>query len=387
METEGLKGSVRGSKGRAAWSGLDERALDGAGGGLRNEPESARGAPGQGSAFVPQVQSGGLQARPGWRARLRSSLLSIPIEETLPERRGFQVDTADAASRITRVGANFLEGYHAALLDPDPARLGSRLEREIPPGWRGFAFEGAGMALALQDAILPRAPWRPSRVRRFVEGSGFRHRYLVLVGAGWSFGRIPRRYGRALVGLDPLLRWLAFDGYGFHNGFFHWRRFIQQRRRPRRLRGYGLRSFDQGLGRSLWFVLGMNPERIAEAIETFPATRRGDLWSGVGLACGYAGGLPVDRVMDLRRLAGPWLVHAAQGAAFAAKARLDADEGTPELELACSELCGASAAEVAAKTGELMAGLPDEGGDLASSEPAYEVWRMRLREHLATHRS
>src|SRR3712207_8380154 len=47
---------------------------------------------------------------------------------------------------------------------------------------------------------------------------------------------------------------------------------------------------DQGLGRSLWFVQGADVRRIPATVNAFPAERRPDLWSGLGLACGYAGG-------------------------------------------------------------------------------------------------
>lgn len=314
--------------------------------------------------------------------RLRRSLLGIPAERVLPERRGFRVLDAARRERAIRIGESFLAGYHAALLDPRPEPLAGTLAASVEPGWRGFAFEGAGMALAIQDSLLPRLR-RPSRVRELVEGPGAPHRYLVVVGAGWTFARLPRRFGPALSGLDPILRWLAFDGYGFHHGYFGWRRAIERRGVPRRLRGYARRAFDQGLGRSLWFVRGMDPAAIASTIETFPASRRGDLWSGVGLASAFAGGLTDGELRELRRLAGPAAPHAAQGVAFAAKARLEAGEPTPWLEAAATVLGGASAAELADLTDRTLAGLPDDGGDLAAEEPAFELWRRRIRQELA----
>lgn len=315
-------------------------------------------------------------------ARLRRSVFAIPLEETRPERRGFHVASVERADRLAEVAGTFLTGYHAALLDPRPEALAAALEARVPRGWRGFAYEGAGMGLALQDTLFPRTPWGVSRLRRFLDGPGSPHHYLILVGAGWTFARIPRRYGRALAGLDPVLRWLAFDGYGFHEGFFRWRRSIEELRVPRRLRGYARRAFDQGLGRSLWFVLGMDPGRIAAAIEAFPDSRRGDLWSGVGLACAFAGGLPAGEVTELPRLAGPWAADAAQGAAFAAKARVESGDRTDWLETACTALCGTSAAGAKALTDETGVALPDDGGDLAAPVPAYEVWRRRTREAL-----
>lgn len=323
----------------------------------------------------------GASGRPGLGARLRRSLLGLSSEETQPARRGFQVSDPARTERLLRVGEIFLAGYHAALLDARPEPLATAIEIQVERGWRGFAYEGAGMGLALQDTLFPRLYRRPTRLREFLAGPAHVHRYLVLVGAGWTFARIPRRFGHALAGLDPTLRWLAFDGYGFHDGFFGWRRSILRHRVPRRLRGYARRAFDQGVGRSLWFVQGMEPARIAAAVDAFPEDRQGDLWSGIGLASAFAGGLPAAELTELGRLAGSRHGHVVQGVAFAAKARVESGEETAPLELACSVFCGSSAAEVAAITNRMADGLPDDGGGLAVAEPSYEVWRRRTREH------
>lgn len=312
--------------------------------------------------------------------RLRRSLFGISLREARPELRGFHVESREQADRLARVGTTFLVGYHAALFDPRPEALGATLEGEIEQGWRSFGYEGAGFGLAVVDTLFPRVPGRQTRLQGFLAEAGRPHRHVVLVGAGWSLARLPRRYGRALAALDPVLRWLVFDGYGFHHGYFDGSRAIAGHRVPRRLSGYGRRAFDQGLGRSLWFVTGMSPERIAASIDRFPEARRGDLWSGVGLASAFAGGLPAGPLAELRRRAGPWAAHAAQGAAFAAVARLEAGEGTGWLETVCTVLCGVGAADTKALADELGADLPDDGGDLTASEPAYEVWRQRVRE-------
>ncbi len=321
--------------------------------------------------------------RPSLVARLRRRLLGISVSETRVERRGFYSEDPARDARLVRVGETFLTGYHAALLDPRPESLAQRLDAETELGWRSFAYEGAGMGLALQDALFPRRFRRPSRLHELLAGPGAPHRYLILVGSGWTLSRLPRRYGKVLAGLDPVLRWLVFDGFGFHHGFFGWRRSIEARRVPRRLSGYARHVFDQGLGRSLWFVQGMSPERIAATVASFPAERRGGLWSGVGLASAFAGGQSAAGLEELRRRAGPSLPDLAQGVAFAAEARMSAGEGTPWLETACEVLCGASAAELAALTGRLGAGLPDDGGRLTAAVPAYETWRRRTREALS----
>jgi hypothetical protein len=178
--------------------------------------------------------------------------------------------------------------------------------------------------------------------------------------------------------MDPLLGWLAADGYGFHEGYFHPRRFVESRALPPRVSGYARRAFDQGLGRSLWFVHGADPARIAAAIARFAAPRRADLWSGAGLACAYAGGSGPRETAALASMAGPCRPALAQGAAFAAGARERAGNPAPHTELACLTLCGCSAAAAAAVTDTALQGLAPVG-DL----PAYEAWRLRIQQHFA----
>jgi hypothetical protein len=83
------------------------------------------------------------------------------------------------------------------------------------------------------------------------------------VGLGWAWARLPGNPERRLPALDPLLGWLAVDGYGFHEGYFHWRRRVSARELPRGLSASARRVFDQGLGRSLWFVEGADVPRAA----------------------------------------------------------------------------------------------------------------------------
>lgn len=307
----------------------------------------------------------------GW---LRKLILGIPLTETTFARRGFRESEASARQRLEQIGRTFLQGYHAALLDDNPKMLAGRLmmvEAEL----RGFAFEGAAMGLALLDYLTP---WRRNRLRAFLSGPGAAHIYMVHVGAGWVLARLRRRVEPALKRLNPLLGWLAVDGYGFHQGYFHWRRYVEQQALPLELTGYARRVFDQGLGRSLWFVDGANVIRIPATIAAFPPARQADLWSGIGLACAYAGGVDLTGIETLRTAAGPYRPHLAQGAAFAAKARQRAGNPAAHTALACRVLCGLSDDRAANVTELALNDLSAPG-----PEPAYEVWRQRIQAEFA----
>ena len=307
--------------------------------------------------------------------RLCRRLLGISPAETLVSRRGFAVPPPDVRDRLETIGRSFLEGYHAALTDTRPEPLAARLD-EVEPIFRGFAYEGAAMGLAIVDFL---APWRPRRVARFLLGAGNAHAYMVHVGIGWAAARVPwvcRRLPRLLASLDPLLRWLVVDGYGFHQGYFHWQRFVRRQEPPRGLRGYATRAFDQGLGRSLWFVEGADPARLRRSIGAFAADRQGDLWSGVGLASAYAGGVSAEVLSAVRESAGPFLPQLGQGIAFAAKTRHRAGNPAAHTAAACRAIGGISADEAAALCDRTLLDLPP--GD--DQRPAYESWRQRIQQ-------
>jgi hypothetical protein len=301
-------------------------------------------------------------------------VFGISAAETSFERRGFRGGSPAMRARLERVGVAFTAGYHAALecdcLDALVPRLQQR-EAEF----RGFAYEGAAMGLALLDHLTP---WRRHRVPEFLRGAGDAHVYMVHVGAGWVLARVPGSVGKFIDRFDPLLRWLVLDGYGFHEGFFHWRRYLDGGPVPVRVKGYAARVFDQGLGRCLWFIDGGDVERIPATIARLPAGRHGDLWSGVGLASVYAGEAGDDGLRALREAAGRFQPQLAQGAAFAAKARLRAGNPTPYTDRACAALCGLAAAEAARLTDATLENLPANG-----PKPAYEVWRRRIQERFA----
>jgi hypothetical protein len=301
---------------------------------------------------------------------VRRRLFGISTEEASFARRGFRGGDRRTRERLEQIGRGFLHGYHAALEEDGPDRLASELGL-IESDLRGFAFEGAGMGLHLLDLLTP---WKRDRLLRFLAGPGAEHVYMVHVGAGWALAQLGRRIDHALARFDPLLGWLAIDGYGFHQGYFHWPETVERQRFPERLSGYARRAFDQGLGRSLWFVEGAEVDRIAETIARFPRLRHADLWSGVGLACAYAGGVPAEAIEALIKFAGVNQPHLAQGVAFAAKARERAGNPASQTLLACRLICGMPSEDVARLTNQALIDLPAEG-----AIPMYEMWRKRIQ--------
>lgn len=303
-------------------------------------------------------------------SRFRQRIFSISPAETSFERRGFHQADDRVRARLEGIGRSFVSGYNAALRHRHLDSLALELDAtELE--FRGFAFEGAAMGLCLLDYFSLRGG---KRFQTFLAGPGQPHAYMLHVGAGWTLGRLPQNLKGFLGRLDPLLGWLAIDGYGFHEGYFHWQRSFESHRVPGKISGNALQVFDQGLGRSLWFVACADVRRIASTIAGFPAARRADLWSGVGLASAYAGGVDRGSLETLGELGGQYQAQLAQGVAFAAKARQRAGNQAEHTELAARLICGMSADDAA-----LITDLAAARVKPSASQTNYEVWRQLIQ--------
>ena len=310
---------------------------------------------------------------------LRKPLFHINESETTFRRRGFPSGSLIAQSHLEDIGRNFLLGYHVAV---DAGFSNSLTESlgQVGSEYQGFAYEGAAMGLGLLDALS--IVGKRSRWKEFVDGPGEPHKYVVHVGLGWVVARLPwlrSRPEKFISNLDPLLKWLVLDGYGFHEGYFHWKKWGPETGRRPNFSGYSARAFDQGLGRCLWFVSCSDAVRAARLIEQFEPDRQRDLWSGVGLACAYAGKPTVEELESLMESAGSHVLHFRQGVTFGAEARELAGVPTEHTERTCQVACGMSAADAARLT---YVAIPIKDAD-SVAVPAYETWRSQIRDLLA----
>ncbi|MER7756991.1 DUF1702 family protein [Kitasatospora sp. NPDC097643] len=274
------------------------------------------------------------------------------------------------AERLSRVVFTVTECCERTLLTRRETALVKALDA-YPEELRGFAYEGAGVGLAALDHLLP---WQ-RRTRRFVDGPAGPYVFAVYLGAGMGLARLrrdPEPFRRRLK--DDVFGWVVLDGYGFHEGFFAHRRHVQERAVPRHLSGYGLSAFDHGLGRSIWFATGADVKRVVATIEAFPESRRGDLWAGVGLACGYTGGVDEPTVEAVRDRAEGYRDRLAEGVVVAARARHQVGNAAAYDEIACRVVCGTGSREAAEIAAAALVDLPTD-----DVEPAYQIWRRRIR--------
>ncbi|WP_116428704.1 DUF1702 family protein [Streptomyces spongiicola] len=311
---------------------------------------------------------------------LRRRLLTPPVSETTMEVRGFHVKNAEAKARLEHIGEVFLKGYAYAVEAASPAEAEGLLE-DVPTDMRGFAYEGAGMGAAVYDSL----PGHGGRLAGLLTGEGRHHDYMIYVGIGWAMARLPKPLWPDIRTTDPLLRWLALDGYGFHQAYFRTGAYVRTpgTQHPFRWNGghnhYTPNAIDQGIGRALWFVGGTDPEVVTDLIRAYPERRRGDLYAGAGLACAYAGGASEDELAHFAQSAGRHRWSLAQGAAFATEARVKAGTVIDHTHLAARVVCGTTAERASRVCRDTRPQAP--GGGAA---PAYETWRRDIAAELAS---
>jgi hypothetical protein len=311
-------------------------------------------------------------------------LLAPSLAEVTFHERGFPPSPPAVRQRLEPVPQAVVVGFEAGIEARDLREIEWRLNL-VDAELRGFAYEGAAMALTITDQLRGR---RRARARGLLLGPAAPHLFLTYIGIGFAMARLPRgRWSRVLPDLSgspyyPALSWLAVDGYGFDLAYFNPRRWVDQQRIPRAYPWLGAaeyfpRAVDQGIGRALWFIHGAQVSPLAEAVARFAPQRRPDLWSGVGLAATFAGGADATRLAQLVSAAGGHRAELAQGAVFAAKARSFAGLIPPHTELAVGALCGYSA-EAAAELVDTAVMACSTGSDVV-----YEQWRAYVRRQFA----
>lgn len=312
---------------------------------------------------------------------IRRLILAPSLEDVTFAGRGFDVKTTDATRAMEAVPQAVVMGFEWGIDGGDLTDLARRLDM-IDPEQRGFAYEGATMALTIKDST------GGHRTRDLLNGPGQPHLLLSYIGIGFAMAKLPRPlWKKILPDLEPSLfhptmSWLCVDGYGFDLAYFHPKRWVDEQRVPEPYPWLGHpeyfnRAVDQGIGRALWFMHGGVPDAVTEAVGRFPEQRRGDLWAGVGLAATFAGGCTAAGLARLLESSGEHAAQLGLGAIFAATARTAADYVPEHSAEAVMTLAGVSPEESV-----MLAAASHPDPDEPRTEPHYEAWRANIRAQL-----
>lgn len=300
-------------------------------------------------------------------SKLRMRMMGLGDRDVAPLLRFFEPAEPAARERLTRVVYSFVEGYNHAIASNNTQQLASALDKHDPER-SGFAWEGAGMGVALKTLLFLGNHAFGDYLR-----AADKHHYIVHIGAGWAMARIGIRHGALKKQMCPVYHWLAWDGYGFHETMFKPERTLEQGR-GRPTHGFAGNAFDQGVGRALWFAAAARPAEVHRYIQGLAPERHEDLWGGVGLAITYAGGVSDETLQAVVQASGKHRAALAVGSALAVHTRHRTGNATAHTANASRLVTGVSDTEIP----PLVRAMENE---LGSGDEVYPQLRRRLQAH------
>ena len=209
------------------------------------------------------------------------------------------------------------------------------LETE-PPEFRSVAYESASFEIALKD--LKTDP-HLDRWKEFRQLCAQQHTFHIDIGLGWAFAKMGLHPDLYVQAMQPLVKWMVFDGAGYYFGLFKGRSTLKNKEIPELIEGDSLHGFDQGLGRRLWYMVKGNVNEVIKLVESFPLSRHPDLFRGIGIASGYVGGNKEDDLLFLSLLSGENRQQLQLGIMLAAISRIASDSINEDISLACRVIC------------------------------------------------
>ncbi len=184
----------------------------------------------------------------------------------------------------------FLTGNNrAAAPIYDADELSRSLDRDFDAFYRGFAYEGTGLAFGARAWLRP----KPGRHFEYqMHRLAPKYLYQYYVGLGWflhmRYGFRFGGYRRWLRTLDPRYAAIVFDGVGFKTFLFQYLQNKEVVRKFSRFDRHYQRVCFQGAGRALWFLHEFDLNKAIAEIQYLPSAYRQDVYSGLGLAVAYS---------------------------------------------------------------------------------------------------
>ena len=248
----------------------------------------------------------------------------------------------DVSTRMDYIQRLFLDIEQSVGMIHSLNELTVFLDAELPE-FRSVAYEAASMEIALRDLKAGRQldSWKEFR-QTHVKA----HTFHIDIGLGWTFAKTAIQPDSYLQSMNPVTKWMVFDGIGYYYGLFKGRNTIKNKRMPEGIEDDDLHGFDQGLGRRLWYMARGNANEINQLSGSFSEERHSDLWRGIGIACGYVGGNKEDNLGYLLTVSGKHYKQLQIGVMLAAISRMASDSVNEGVEMACRIICNKTIQEL-----------------------------------------
>ncbi|MCK4342453.1 MAG: DUF1702 family protein [Phycisphaerae bacterium] len=286
---------------------------------------------------------------------------------------------AEHAARVDSILSSFAGGFNAMIAAPSASAWERYCDtRQALDG--PFAQEGAAMGYTVRRLFQFDAAKFEARLPRRYPG----FRYLHHVGLGfWSGMRnhSPQHLAQVTANLDPLYRYLCYDGYGFKHGFFDYPHDPTSLRKLDALDGYARNAAYQGVGRALFFYFMQDPDLLSEHVAKL-GPHAIDAAGGAGLASVFIFPDQMEVPLELMtRLPAEWHKDIHQGMCFGLKARSINDPEQFERDMArladpVREAIYASIRECDRAETQVRAQRAEDG---------YQRWRVLVAQWMAVH--
>ncbi|MBL0308383.1 MAG: DUF1702 family protein [Bacteroidetes bacterium] len=229
--------------------------------------------------------------------------------------------------------------------------------------FRSVAYEAASMCIALK--AFP--SWQ-----EFLKFADDKHQTQIHIGLGWALANQSTDPTDYLARTAPMSRYRVMDGYGYYEGIFRKRKSILNQERLVLKDETALKTYDQGLGRSIWYLNQGDWEQTMKTLNTFSEKRKNDLFRGLGIAITYVGGMGVNILNEMRSSSGIYQTQMATGAAMAVVSRHTAGYIPEDTQHICRAWFSQDSKEIMKENELIKCDL-----DLTKDD-AYEKWIQRL---------
>ena len=222
--------------------------------------------------------------------------------------------------------------FQAGKIEAERLGLISNFEfdKSIPNEYVSVAYEGFSMGIALKSIIEKQSltDWRI-----FFDEHGEKHASQVYVGLGWALCQLNHPLENILDTIDAKWKLRVLDGYGYCSALLKRRSTVRNQEIPRNITSQFLAGFDQGVGRSLWYITKGDVERLKRTLELFSQERHFDLWRGIGIAVTFVGGIGSAEMQQLEIAAGNSINEFKLGVLMAQSSRKKAESTSETAQL------------------------------------------------------
>lgn len=214
--------------------------------------------------------------------------------------------------------------FQAGKIEAERLGLISNFEfdKSIPNEYVSVAYEGFSMGIALKSIIEKQSltDWQV-----FFDEHGQKHASQVYVGLGWALCQLNHPLEKILDSIDAKWKLRVLDGYGYCSALLKRRSTIRNQEIPANITAQFLSGFDQGVGRSLWYITKGDIDRLKRTIDLFPSERHLDLWRGIGIAVTFVGGIDSTEMHQLEIASGSRIKEFKLGVVMAQSSRVKAE--------------------------------------------------------------